>query len=57
MYVCVYVHVCALPFADERKQSFQFTVHTESSWNKRADYVIAAQSEREKKDWIDAIKV
>ena len=43
--------------SDERKQSFQFTVHTESSWNKRSDWVLAGQSEREMKDWISAFKV
>ena len=43
--------------AGERKQSFQFTVHTESSWNKRADWVFAGQSEREMKEWITAFKV
>ena len=41
----------------ERKQSFQFTVHTESSWNKRKDYVIAAQSDAEMKQWVAAFKV
>ena len=41
----------------ERKQSFQFTVHTESSWNKREDWVFAGQSEREMKEWITAFKV
>ena len=44
-------------FTGERKQSFQFTVHTESSWNRRPDYVIAAQSENEMKEWIAAFKV
>ena len=43
--------------AGERKLSFQFTVHTESSWNKRSNWVMAAQSEREMKDWINAFKV
>lgn len=47
-----------MPFiSGERKQSFQFTVHTESSWNKRSDYVFAGQSEREMKEWITAFKV
>jgi hypothetical protein len=41
----------------ERKTSFQFTIHTESTWNKRMDWVLAAQSEREMKDWILAFKV
>ena len=41
----------------ERKTSFQFTIHTESTWNKRMDWILAAQSEREMKDWIQAFKV
>lgn len=53
--LCVYVYVYV--YVGERKQSFQFTVHTESSWNKRADWVFAGQSEREMKDWITAFKV
>lgn len=47
----------SLFIAGERKQSFQFTIHTESSWNKRSDWVLAAQSEREMKEWIAAFKV
>lgn len=45
------------PGTGERKLSFQFTVHTESSWNKRSNWVMAAQSEREMKDWINAFKL
>ena len=41
----------------ERKHSFQFTIHTESSWNRRPDFVLASQSEREMKEWIIAFKV
>ena len=41
----------------ERKTSYQFAIHTESQWNKRSEWVIAAQSDREMKDWIDAFKV
>ena len=43
--------------AGERKQSFQFTVHTESSWNKRNDYIMAAQNDAEMKAWVAAFKV
>lgn len=46
-----------LPPAGERKQSFQFTVHTESSWNKRNNYVMAAQNDAEMKAWVTAFKV
>ena len=46
-----------LSCAGERKQSFQFTVHTESTWNKRPNWVLAGQSEREMKEWIAAFKV
>ena len=45
------------PAVGEREQSFQFVVHTESSWNKRDDYVIAAQSEFEMKEWVEAFKL
>lgn len=45
------------PGLGERKTSFQFTIHTESTWNKRMDWVLAAQSEREMKDWIQAFKL
>ena len=41
----------------ERKQSFQFVVHTESAWNKRNNYVIAAQTNVEMKEWVTAFKV
>ena len=40
-----------------RKQSFQFIIHTESAWNKRNNYVIAAQTNSEMKQWITAFKV
>ena len=52
-----YIHIFTCFCPGERKQSFQFTVHTESSWNKRADWVFAGQSEREMKEWIAAFKV
>ena len=32
-------------------------MHTESTWNKRANWVFAGQSEREMKEWITAFKV
>ncbi len=54
---CYYFLLLLLLLTGERKQSFQFTVHTESSWNRRPDYVVAAQSEREMKEWISAFKV
>ncbi len=43
--------------AGERKTSYQFGVHTESQWNTRSEWIIAAQSDREMKEWIDAFKV
>ena len=43
--------------AGQRKQSYQFTVHTESSWNSRNDWVMASKNETEMKEWIDAFKV
>jgi hypothetical protein len=45
------------PSAGERKQSFQFIVHTESAWNKRNNYVIAAQTNVEMKQWVTAFKM
>lgn len=47
----------SVPPTGERKQSFQFTVHTESSWNKRNDYIMAAQNDAEMKAWVAAFKV
>ena len=41
----------------ERRTSHQFILHTESTWNKKADWTLAAQSESEMKDWILAFKV
>ena len=32
-------------------------LHTESTWNKKADWTLAAQMEGEMKDWILAFKV
>ena len=32
-------------------------IHTESTWNKRADWLVAAQSESDMKEWILAFKV
>ena len=50
-------HLSRFPLSGERKTSFQFTIHTESTWNKRMDWILAAQSEREMKEWILAFKV
>ncbi|CAI8015305.1 Probable serine/threonine-protein kinase DDB_G0272282 [Geodia barretti] len=45
------------PSASARKQSFQFIIHTESAWNKRNNYVIAAQTNSEMKQWLTAFKL
>lgn len=49
--------LCLYSTVGERKTSYQFAIHTESQWNKRSEWVIAAQSDREMKEWIDAFKV
>ena len=41
----------------ERTTSHQFILHTESTWKKKADWTLAAQTESEMKDWILAFKV
>ncbi|XP_065889598.1 uncharacterized protein [Dysidea avara] len=46
-----------LPKPGEHKdQTYQFTVHTESQWNKRANYVLAATSDFEMNQWVQAFK-
>jgi hypothetical protein len=35
---------------------YQFTLHTDSSWNKRKDWSIAASTEKEMKEWILAFE-
>ena len=57
MYVAITCLHCCVVFVGERKQSFQFTVHTESQWNSRNDWVMAAVNEKEMKEWIEAFKV
>jgi hypothetical protein len=39
------------------KRPYQFTLETKNSWNKRSEYILAASSEAEQKEWITALKV
>jgi hypothetical protein len=38
------------------KRPYQFTLETKNSWNKRSEYILAASSEAEQKEWITALK-
>jgi hypothetical protein len=51
------VHGTVALVLGERRTSYQFILHTESTWNKKADWTLAAQTEGEMKDWILAFKV
>eukprot|EP00731_Ephydatia_muelleri_P023146 Em0015g729a len=39
------------------KQPFQFVVHTESTWNNRCDWILAAVKAEELQDWITAFQL
>ncbi|XP_003385233.1 PREDICTED: uncharacterized protein LOC100635519 [Amphimedon queenslandica] len=46
------------PKKGEKKFSaFQFNVHTESTWNKRRDWGMAASTEKEMKEWMEAFEL
>lgn len=42
---------------EKTHSSYQFSIHSESAWNKRSDYVIAATNEKDMKQWIEAFKM
>ena len=41
----------------KEKQPFQFLVHTESTWNNRCDWVLAAVKAEDLQDWITAFQL